>query len=224
MICWSCHKDAGLAPHCGDCGTPQPADPKSDHFALFGVERRYDVDLAELERRYKELARSLHPDRYAKADPRARRASLQRSVQINDAWKTLRHPVKRAEYMLAQMGIEVGGEEGTRRRGPDGRAERMPVPQELLLEVMELREALSEAKVARDVAKVRALAAEVEGRRARAMDTVAAALGGTGERPAGAHETAARALVAVRYYDRFSEEVALFEEAVLTDAEAAHAR
>jgi len=58
----------------------------------------YALDLADAEARFRELSRRFHPDRFAKADPRARRASLQRSVQLNEAWRTLRDPVRRADY------------------------------------------------------------------------------------------------------------------------------
>src|SRR5581483_12006679 len=115
----------------------------------------FAVDLAALERRYKELTRVLHPDRFARADPRARRASLARSVQLNEAWRTLKDPVRRAEYLLSLQGIEVGGEEGTVRREGE-KKERLPVPQALLLEVMELREGLAEARAAGDAARVAA--------------------------------------------------------------------
>src|SRR5689334_10487801 len=114
MICWSCEKGAGEGAFCASCGAVQPleAGGGADFFAVLGLPRRFDLDLAEAERLYKELARRLHPDRFARADARARRASLARSVRVNDAWKTLRDPVRRAEYLLSLSGVEVGGEEG----------------------------------------------------------------------------------------------------------------
>src|SRR5439155_13136426 len=89
MICWSCEKNAGEGLTCAACGALQPPDPRADHFQVLGVERRFAVDLGALERRYKEMTRVLHPDRFARADARARRASLARSVQLNEAWRTL---------------------------------------------------------------------------------------------------------------------------------------
>lgn len=219
MICWSCEKNAGGATFCAACGAIQPPDPAADHFQVLGVERRYAVDVAELERRYKELTRQLHPDRFARADARARRASLQRSVQLNEAWRTLRDERRRAEYLLALAGIELGGEEGTRRIAADGSKVRVPVPQDLLMEVLELREALMEARLASDDAQVRALAGEVEERRNAAMSDVAA---GMGQTPADL-DGAARALVAVRYYDRFLDEVMVHEEAAAGRAGVGHA-
>jgi molecular chaperone HscB len=220
VICWSCEKGAGGGAFCAACGAIQPPDRQADRFAVLGVEPRYALDEGELERRYKDLTRQLHPDRFARADARARRASLARAVQLNEAWSTLKDPVKRAEYLLALAGIEVGGEEGTRRPGADGEKERVPVPQELLLEVLELREWLLEARSEGDEARVGALAAEVRGRRQRAMAAVAQAL----ETAPADLDAAARELVAVRYFDRFLAEVAVHEEAVADGpaAEAGH--
>jgi molecular chaperone HscB len=208
MICWSCEKDAGDGVFCGACSAIQPAPSGRDHFAVLGAEPRFDVDEAALERSYKDQSRQVHPDRFARADARARRASLARSVQLNQAWKTLRDPVKRAEYLLSLRGIEVGGEEGTSRPAAGGGQERVPVPQDLLLEVLELREALMEARLAGEHARVAAMADDVRGRRAGALAAVAAALGAEPPRL----EAAARELVAVRYLDRFLDEVAAHQD------------
>jgi len=214
MICWSCEKNAGDALTCPACGALQPPDPKADHFAVFGVERRFAVDVADLERRYKEMTKVLHPDRFARADERARRASLRRSIQLNEAWRTLKDPVRRAEYLLSLAGVVVGGEEGTTKR-VDGAKVRLPVAPALLMEVMELREELAEARAAGDHTKVASLAATVRGRREKALVAVASVF--AQKHPD--QEAIARDLVAVRYYDRFLDEVAAHEEAT---AEAAN--
>jgi molecular chaperone HscB len=212
VICWSCEKAAGAALFCAHCGAVQPPDAAATHFQVLGVPAAFDADLPAIERRYRELTRQLHPDRFAKADPRARRASLQQSVQLNDAWKTLKDPVRRAEYLLSLAGIDVGTEEGTQRLAPDGSKQKLPVPQDLLMEILELREGLMEARMADDDARVAELAAEVRGRKQAAMATVAAALRA---QPPGSQdlERAARALVAVRYFDRFLDEVDVHEDA-----------
>jgi molecular chaperone HscB len=211
MICWSCEKNSGEGMFCGACGAILPPEPAADHFRVLGVARGFDVDLAELERRYKDLTRQVHPDRFARGDARARRASLQRSVQLNEAWKTLRDPVARAEYLLSLAGIDVGAEEGagTRRLQPDGSRQRVPVPEALLMEIMELREGLMEARLADDDARVAELAAEVRGRKQAAMAGVAVALAATPP----ALDAAARLLVSVRYFDRFLDEVDVHEDA-----------
>jgi molecular chaperone HscB len=201
MICWSCEREAGAAAACAACGALQPPDGAADHFAVLDLPRRYDVDLADLERRYRDLSRRFHPDRFAKADPRARRASLQRTVQLNEARRTLADPVRRAEYLLSLAG--AGGVTG-------GASEE--VPPGLLMETLELREELGEARLAGDDAKVRRMRARVS----EAMSIIAAGLGaGT----AAGLEQAARTLVALRYYRRFVDEVIAHEESAAARAE-----
>jgi molecular chaperone HscB len=214
MICWSCEKNTGETLLCSHCGAVQPPDPRADHFRVLGVERAFALDVADLERRYKEMTKVLHPDRFARADERARRASLKRSIQLNEAWRTLKDPVRRAEYLLSLSGFEVGAEDGTSRR-VDGQKVRLPVAPALLMEVMELREGLAEARAARDHGQVAALATMVRGRREGALRAVASVF----TQKAPDLEAIARDLVAVRYYDRFLDEVAVHEEAT---AEAAH--
>src|SRR5205823_247533 len=137
---------AGSGATCAFCGAIQPPDPTADWFRVLGIEARYDIDLPAAEARFRELSRALHPDRFATADPRARRASLQRTVQLNEAWRTLKDPVRRAEYILARAGYEVGAEAGASRPklggdGDDGVGrERIAVPPVLLAEILDLRE------------------------------------------------------------------------------------
>jgi molecular chaperone HscB len=191
MICWSCERAAGADILCSHCGAIQPPDAKADYFAVFGVDRRYDADMTQLEARYRELSRKLHPDRFATADARARRASLQRSVQLNEAWRTLKDPFRRAEYLLSLAGVTLAKE----------------VPPALLMETLELREELGDARAAGDEHKVQAMAAAMRARVAAAMQVVHDGLA------AGDHARVAGELVALRYYRRFMDEVAVHEDA-----------
>src|SRR3954462_9849018 len=175
MVCWSCEKNAGDGALCASCGAVQPADLAADHFRVFGLPRAFSVELPELERRYKELTKVLHPDRFARADARARKASMERSEQVNQAWRTLRDPVRRAEYLLNLAGIDIGAESGPSKRGPDlGRegATRLTVPPALLMEVMERRGGRAGARAAADHARVAVLAKEVRQRRDAALSAV----------------------------------------------------
>jgi molecular chaperone HscB len=211
MICWSCEKEAGGAALCVACGAPQAVSThglRDDYFAVLGVERRYDLDAGELEARYKELSRKLHPDRFAKADPRARRAALQRTVQLNEAWRALKEPLRRAEYLLELGGVRLATDDGGARSGG------VAAPPELLMEILELREELGDARAARDDAKVarmgeamRARATEAAGRVAAGLTAAPAAL------TAARLEDVARELVALRYYRRFLDEVAAHDDA-----------
>jgi len=203
MICWSCEKNAGDGMLCAGCGAVQPPDRTADFFRVFGLPRKFNVDVTDLEHRYKEMTKILHPDRFARADGRARRASLERSVQLNLAWRTLSQPVSRAEYLLSLEGIEVGEPAGSKSSGAVDSRATQPVDTALLVEVMELREALAEARARGDSAKVASLIAGVQAHHDREMAEVAA------DFAAGQPNLAAIAarLVAARYYRRFLEEV-----------------
>jgi molecular chaperone HscB len=191
---------------CAACGALLPPDAAADHFSVLGVPRDHALDAGDLETRYKDLSRKVHPDRFAKADPRARRASLQRTVQLNEAWRTLKDPVRRAEYLLELAGVKVASD-----------AERA-VPPALLMEVLELREELAEARGASDDARVQRLAQGVRAREQEAMRSVADGLAAGG---ATALDAAARALVTLRYFRRFLDEVAVHEESAAARAETA---
>ncbi len=75
-----------------------------EYFRRFGLEPRWDLDLQDLERRFHSLSRALHPDRYARSSPQERRAALDASARLNDAWRTLKDPFLRAEYLLRELG------------------------------------------------------------------------------------------------------------------------
>jgi molecular chaperone HscB len=206
MICWSCQKAAGGDMLCAGCGAIQPPDPKADFFRVFGIARSFAIDEAGLEARYKELTKVLHPDRFARADPQARRASLERSVQLNEAWRALRDPIRRAEYLLLLEGIDVGESAVASRQPEDHKT--LPVPPVLLMEVLELREALAAAHAARDTQETEALIAKVRARLEQVMKDVAN--GFAAAKPE--HSIIAARLVTVRYYRRFLDEARLLWE------------
>jgi molecular chaperone HscB len=191
----------------------QPVDAKADYFRVLGVPQVFAVDLIELERRYKDTTKILHPDRYARADARARRASLERSVQLNEAWRTLRDPIRRAEYLLSLHGVDIGEMAGGGRPDQSGGHATLPVPQVLLMEVLELREALAEAQSNKDFREVEALIAKVRSRLETVMDDVAK---GFLASPPDLATIAAR-LVTVRYYRRFLDEARLVVESAAAD-------
>lgn len=200
MICWSCEKHVhSAASPCASCGAILPPDDAADAFAVLGLPRRFALDLADAEARFKKAARDCHPDRFVKADARARKAAFGRSVQLNEAWRTVREPGRRAQYLLALGGIDMAD---------DAQAKRY-APQELLMEVLELRSALGEAREAGDDATVTRMAAEVGARADAALGAIGRAL--DAEPPA--LETAARELAALRYWQRFLEEAEAHAEA-----------
>jgi molecular chaperone HscB len=208
MICWSCEKNAGAGALCEACGAPQPVSThgaREDHFAVLGVPRAFELDLSVLEARYKDLSRKVHPDRFARSDPRAKKAALQRTVQLNEAWRALKEPVKRAEYLLELGGVKLATDDGGARSGG------VAASPALLMEILELREELGEAREAHDDAKVTRMGEAMRARAAQAMGRVAEGL--AGPRDTAALEAVARELVALRYYQRFLDEVAAHDDA-----------
>jgi molecular chaperone HscB len=99
-----------------------------NHFELFGVPVQFAVDAAELDRRYLELQREVHPDRFATAPDAERRVSMQLATRVNEAYQTLKSPLRRAVYILQLRGVDPKFETDT------------AMPAEFLMEQMSWRE------------------------------------------------------------------------------------
>jgi molecular chaperone HscB len=198
-----------LPPDAGPPGAapgPLGAAPGIDRFAVLGLPRKFEIDLGAAEATYKDLSRQLHPDRFAKADPRARKAALARTVEINDAWRTVKDPVRRAEYLLELGGYALAGGEKSAKMA---KTREVSAPPTFLIEILELRDELAAAQRAGDAVKVAFMAEDVRGRAAEAMKTIGTSIdGGTPQ----SLDEAARALMSLRYYQRFLDEVAAHEE------------
>jgi molecular chaperone HscB len=144
VACWSCsvaHNDATLfCPHCSKIQPP----PGGDYFSVFGMEPRLDVDLGALEHEFHRLSRKLHPDRFARAGDHEKQWSLADTALLNDAYRTLKDPVHRTEYLLKLHGAEIGEEHSGKDRKDPSR-----VPADLLEEVFELNMQLEEMRMSR---------------------------------------------------------------------------
>jgi len=132
---------------CGECGHVQPASP-TDYFSFFGLPRRLELDEAALEREFYTLSRKLHPDIYSRASAREQAWSLEKSSQLNDAYRTLHDPISRTEYLLGLEGIELEeqSKSATEKARAAGVEKKQSVPPELLEEAFELSMLLEEAK------------------------------------------------------------------------------
>jgi molecular chaperone HscB len=210
VICWSCEKEGGRGPFCAACKAILPPDAGVagagvDRFAVLGLPRRFDVDLVAAEAAYKDLSRQFHPDRFAKADPRARKASLAHTVQINDAWRTVKDPLRRAEYLLELAGYALAGGE---KSAEMSKTRKVSAPPLFLVEIMELRDELAEAQHAGDAVRVAFMSDDMRGRAAAAMKTIATSI--DGGKPEDLDQ-AAQALMSLRYYQRFLDEVQAHE-------------
>lgn len=132
MVCWHCGAAGAEELFCGSCHSIQA--PPQDYFRFFGLETRLNLDADSLQKRFYELSKALHPDRYLRKSETERRYSLEASAVLNDGYRTLRDPVLRAEYVLKANGFDIGEQ-----RSKD-------VPPELLEEVFELNMVLEELK------------------------------------------------------------------------------
>lgn len=132
-------------------------------FVVLEMEPRFDLDPAALEARHKELSRALHPDRYAGRPASERRLALSKAIEVNEAYRALRDPIKRAEAVARSRAIPVGET-----------SEPQPTPA-LLMEMMEAREELADAGKAKDAPKVEALATAMRAREASVERALAAA-------------------------------------------------
>ena len=165
-----------------------------NHFELFGLRPAFALDPEDLERAYRDIQSKVHPDRFVRASDAERRASMQMTTRVNEAYRTLKSPVQRAKYILELNGVDVGFETNT------------AMPKNFLVEQMELREKLEEARdaVALDfisghlLAMKKDLAWEIENQ----IDIE--------RNPAGATD-AVRKLM---FLERFGEEIAAAHEAL----------
>jgi molecular chaperone HscB len=166
-------------------------DPSLDHFARLGLERRWAIDRNALEDGYLARSRVAHPDRFATADSATRRNAVESSSALNQAYRTLRDGVARAEYLVKLGGIDLDSSD------PQTGA---PHPEQaLLIEMIDRRERLAEL---REVpGKAAALREEVEGEIDEIFDRAVAALDADDVR------AAAAALVHRRYLARFLDEI-----------------
>jgi molecular chaperone HscB len=125
-------------------------DFSQDYFALFGLPARYRFDPAELDAAYRKLQSEVHPDKFASAGDEERRLALQSSSRVNEAYRALRSPLERANYLLLLRGIDALAETDT------------ALPLEFLEQQLESRESLADAIAARDAAALGVLQKTVD--------------------------------------------------------------
>ena len=144
--CWSC--GTMRAEHfCSACGKVQPPVPV-DYFTFFGLPRKLEINTAQLEKEFYALNRKLHPDVYASAPAQERSWSLEQSSLLNDAYRTLKDPIRRTEYLLRLEGVELEEQSkaATEKARSTGETKKQVVPPDLLEEVFELNMQLEELR------------------------------------------------------------------------------
>jgi molecular chaperone HscB len=152
--CWSCG-DMRAAHFCEACGSLQPAVP-TDYFSFFGLPRKLNLNTARLERDFYQFSRKLHPDVFACATDKEQNWSLQKTSQLNDAYRTLKDPVARTEYLLKLEGVhmEEQSKQATEKARESGETKKQVVPPDLLEEVFDLNMQLEEARMNKKLGQV----------------------------------------------------------------------
>ena len=116
-----------------------PLARSADFFSFLGLPRKLNLDMADFEQRYRALSRQFHPDYFYNAAPAERRASLEKSSYLNDAYRTLRNPISRVDYLLKLEGLAPQGPEQASKQVPAGLLEEVFALNEELDEVREQR-------------------------------------------------------------------------------------
>ena len=184
--CWSCKGPvASRALFCSVCGAVQGPGPV-DHFARLGLRPTFEIDMDELERQYLGFQRRLHPDRFASKSPKERALSQSQATALNEAYETLKNPLKRAAYLLELLGRKVDLTGCGTISDP-----------ELLMEQMEKREALADATTVEAITK---LSAEADAEVLAAQCHISAAF------TAGDLDQAAHLCTRLKYLTKLAEE------------------
>ena len=159
----------------------------SDDFELFGIERRFALDRAALDARWRALQAEVHPDRFASEGAAAQRIAMQWAVRVNEAYQRLKDPIKRAAYLCELHGAPIQAENNT------------AMPSGFLLQQLEWREGLDEAH---GVAEVEAIADEVRAHRSAALEHLRHTLDVARD-----HAAAAQQVRALMFIERFADDI-----------------
>jgi molecular chaperone HscB len=167
-----------------------------NHFELFNLPARFDVDTAALDTAYRDVQGRVHPDRFVNATDAEKRVAMQWATRANEAYQTLKNPQKRAQYLCEINGADLQTESNT------------AMPVDFLMQQMEWREALGEARAARDADALDALDAQVKRERRQRLE-------GIGEQlDAGNFDAAAQGVRALMFLEKFGDEVQYAFEAL----------
>lgn len=167
-----------------------------NHFALFQMPARFAIDAAQLDAAYRELQARVHPDKFASATDAEKRVAMQWATRANEAYQTLKNPLKRASYLCELHGIDLGIESNT------------AMPPAFLMQQMEWREALEDARHAKDIAALESLDAELRAARKKQLDDIGALLDGDH------YEQAGERVRQLMFVEKFGEEVGRAFEAL----------
>jgi molecular chaperone HscB len=165
-----------------------------NHFDLFQLPQRFAIDMAALDAAYREVQNRVHPDKFANATDSEKRVAMQWATRANEAYQTLKSPFKRAAYLCELNGVELQTESNT------------AMPREFLMQQMEWREALEDAKAVKDVAALEKLDNELHVARKNEIEQIGKLL------DANDFTGAAQGVRQLMFLEKFKEEIAhIFE-------------
>ena len=160
-----------------------------NHFELFQLPMRFDVDTTALNAAYHEVQARVHPDKFASASDAEKRVAMQWATRANEAYQVLKHPLKRAKYMCELHGVDLQTESNT------------AMPPAFLMQQMEWRESLEEAQSASDVGSLEELHRELRSAQKLVLTTIAQLL------DKGEFQQAAQSVRQLMFLEKFGEEV-----------------
>ena len=167
-----------------------------NHFELFHLPLQYGLDSAALDAAYREVQSRVHPDKFVNASNAEKRVAMQWATRANDAYQTLRNPQKRAQYLCELNGVDLQTESNT------------AMPAAFLMQQMEWREELGDARAGKDAGALDALDAQVRAERKQMLVTVGQQL------DAGDYAAAAQGVRSLMFLDKFGDEVQYAFEAI----------
>jgi molecular chaperone HscB len=167
-----------------------------NHFDLFQLPPKFALDMGALDAAYRDVQGRVHPDRFVNATDAEKRVAMQWATRANEAYQTLRNPQKRAQYLCELSGVDLQTESNT------------AMPMDFLMQQMEWREALGDARAARDADALDALDAQVKRARKERLVQIGQQL------DEGQFEKAAEGVRALMFLDKFGDEVQYAFEAL----------
>ena len=167
-----------------------------NHFELFQLPARFEVDQSALDAAYREIQGRVHPDRFVGSSDGEKRVAMQWATRANDAYQTLRNPQKRAQYLCELNGVDLQTESNT------------AMPAAFLMQQMEWREELGDARAGKDAGALDALDAQVRAERKQMLVTVGQQL------DVGDYAAAAQGVRSLMFLDKFGDEVQYAFEAI----------
>ena len=160
-----------------------------NHFELFNLPARFEIDLSALDAAYREVQGRVHPDRFVGASDTEKRVAMQWATRANEAYQTLKNPLKRARYLVELNGIDLQTESNT------------AMPMDFLMQQMEWREALGEARAAKNAEALDDIDTQLKRERKERLARIGREL------DAANYEQAAQDIRALMFIEKFGDEV-----------------